>query len=291
MKSGLEKEMLMNDPTLDKIRSIAHADERIRGVLLAGSRANPGAPKDKYQDYDIAFAVTDMAPFYNNPAWVEEQFGKPLIMQMPETLRGAANDGNFFYLMLFPDDIRIDLSFIFDEAYADDGEPVVVLLDKDGGKGFFPPIEVDEKYWHIKPPTPLDYRSATSNFWWCLQNAAKGIARDELPYAMEMLHEVRGNLHEMLEWYIGVQYDFAIFAGKNGKYFKRYLPAQMYAQYTATFCMNDYYDLWAAIMTMCDLFHTTATAVSARFSFTYRQDEEDGMRGYLHRVREEMYKQ
>jgi len=57
---------------IDLILSVANADERIRGVMLGGSRANPAVPKDCYQDYDIAFAVTDMKPFFNNPAWVEE---------------------------------------------------------------------------------------------------------------------------------------------------------------------------------------------------------------------------
>jgi len=119
---------------MDLLFGIANSDERIRGVMLWGSRADSSVPKDEYQDYDISFAVTDMKPFYNNPAWIEEKFGKPIIMQMPETLRCAENDGNFFYLMIFPDGIRIDLSFIFDEPYIDDGEPVVVLLDKDNGK-------------------------------------------------------------------------------------------------------------------------------------------------------------
>ena len=270
---------------LEKILAAANADDRIRGVLLGGSRANASVPPDEYQDYDISFAVTDMKPFYNNPAWFVAQFGEPLIMQMPELLRGAENDGNFFYLALFPDGTRIDLSFIFDEPYIDDGEPVRVLLDKDEGRGFFPAIHVNEAYWYVKPPSAVDYRSCCSNFWWILNNVAKGIARDELPYVMEMMHEVRMCLHEMLEWYIGVQHDFKVSSGKHGKYFKKYLSPALYAQYAATFSMNDYYDLWAAIKTMCDLFHGVAPAVGTHFSYEYHQNEEDGMRVYLHSMR------
>ena len=72
---------------MDLILDVAKADERIRSVLLVGSRANPAVPKDNYQDYDITYFVTDIVPFYNNPAWVEAYFGKPLIMQMPEVIR------------------------------------------------------------------------------------------------------------------------------------------------------------------------------------------------------------
>jgi len=54
----------------------------------------------------------------------------------------------------------------------------------------------------------LFYYSCCNNFWWCLNNVAKGIARDELPYAMHMLNDVvRAELHDMINWYIGTQQD------------------------------------------------------------------------------------
>jgi aminoglycoside 6-adenylyltransferase len=269
--------MRTEQEVMDLLFDITNSDERIRGVMLAGSRADSSVPKDEYQDYDISFAVTDMKPFYNNLTWIEEKFGKPLIMQMPEVLRGAENDGNFFYLMIFPDGVRIDLSFTFDEPYIDDGEPVVVLLDKDNGKGFFPPITINENYWNIKPPTALDYRSNCSNFWWCLNNVAKGIMRDELPYVMNMIHDaVRCNLHEMINWYIGIQHDFGVSTGKDGK---------LYAQYAATHPNSDYENIWKAIDTMCEMFTPLAKSVAEYFGFIYHQDEEDGMHKYLNFVR------
>ena len=275
-KMRTEQEMI------DIILDIANSDERIRGVMLGGSRADSSIPKDQYQDYDIGFAVTDMKPFYNNPAWVTEKFGKPLIMQMPETLRGAVNDGNFFYLMLFSDGVRIDLSFIFDEAYIDDGEPVIVLLDKDNGKGFFPPITINEKYWSIKLPTALDYRSACNNFWWCLNNVAKGIMRDELPFVMASINnDVRSNLHEMINWHIGIQHGFDVSTGKNGRFFKKYLSVELYARYADTYSGSNYSDIWSAVFVMCDLFHDMALTVAKHFDFSYQQNEEDGIREYL----------
>ena len=270
------------------ILSVAKADERIREVLLTGSRANPAVPKDIYQDYDITYFVEDITPFYNNPAWIEEHFGKPLIMQMPETMRNPLNDGNFNYLMLFPDGVRLDLSFVF-QKYIDNGEPAVVLLDKDNGKGLLPPLpSPSDQCWHIKPPTPLAYYSCCNNFWWCLNNVAKGIVRDELPYVMCMLNDiVRSELHEMINYYVGVQNGFNLSTGKNGKYFKKYLPPELYKQYTATYSDSDYAEIWASVDAMCDLFHTLATAVAEYFGFTYRQEEEDGMREYLRMVKEQ----
>jgi len=274
---------------MNLILDVAKADDRIRAVLLTGSRANPAAPKDKYRDYDIMYFVEDMTPFYNNPAWVEEHFGKPLIMQMPETMRDPVGDGRFNYMMIYPDGVRIDLTFEF-RPYIDDGEPAVALLDKDNGRGFLPPLPVpDDKRWHIKPPSALFYYSCCNNFWWCLNNVAKGIARDELPYAMHMLNQVvRAELHDMIDWYIGTLHGFDLSTGKQGKYFKKYLPPELYARYAATYSDAHYANLWAAVDVMCDLFHTLATAVAAHFCFTYRQDEEDGIRAYIRMVKKQM---
>ena len=271
------------------ILDVAKADERIRAVLLVGSRANSEVPKDIYQDYDITYFVKDITPFYNNPAWVEEHFGKPLIMQMPEAMRSPVGDGNFNYMMIYPDAVRIDLSFEF-QKYIDKGEPAVILLDKDKGRGFLPPLLLScGKYWHIDPPSSLFFYSCCNNFWWCLNNAAKGIARDELPYVMYMLNcVIRAELHEMINYYIGVQHGFNLSTGKAGKYFKKYLPPELYTQYLATYSGSNYTDIWAAVDTMCNLFHTLALTVAEHFDFTYRQEEEDGIRQYLRMVKKQI---
>jgi aminoglycoside 6-adenylyltransferase len=277
-----EKEMM------NLLINFAKSDERIRAVSMEGSRANPAIPKDRYQDYDITFYVADIKPFYNNPAWIEERFGKPLIMQMPEAMRRPSGGGHFNYMMIYPDGNRLDLTFS-PNKFADDGEPSVALLDKDNGGGFLPPAipPPDNAVYYLRIPSPLCYYSCCNNFWWCLNNVAKGIARDELPYVMKMLNEVvRSELHDMIGWYIGAKHGFNRSVGKDGKYFKRYLPADLYAKYVLTYPGGNYTDIWAAIHIMCDLFRTTALVTASHFDFTYRQNEEDGIREYLRMVKE-----
>lgn len=50
------------------ILDTARADERIRAVGMNGSRTNPDAPRDIFQDYDIVYFVTDMQPFLADPS-------------------------------------------------------------------------------------------------------------------------------------------------------------------------------------------------------------------------------
>ena len=285
---GMAQARRTDQEVLARIVAVAAGDERIRAVVLAGSRANPDVAPDRYQDFDVAYLVTDVQPFRDNPEWVRQRFGEPSILQMPEAMRWPDGGDLFTYLMIFPDGHRIDLSFQASLAtFLRDGEPGIVLFDKDDGRGLVPPLpEPTDAVWHITPPSPLFYSSCCNNFWWCLGNVGKGIVRDELPYALQMLNTVvRPELHDMMSWYVGATHGFGVSVGKWGKWFKRYLPPQMYERYTATFSTADPGALWTSVLAMADLFHDLALVVAADRGLPYRQDEEDGMRQYLRWLR------
>lgn len=273
----------------DLIINTAKEDDRILAVMMNGSRADVHVTKDIYQDYDIVYFVDDVAPFWNNTAWLEEKFGKIAVLQTPETstLMPPANDGDFVFLAIFEDGNRIDLS-ITSNPYIDDGEPAIVLLDKTGELSGIKPRE---DFWFVKPPTEKLFRDCCNEFHWCLNNVAKGIARDELPYVMEMFnHYVRDMLNQMTDWYIGVNNDFKVSAGKMGKNYKRYLPDELYKQYAATYSDSDYEHLWAAVFTGCGLFRTMAKSVAERFGYTYNISEDENMTEYMLKVKENRLK-
>lgn len=269
---------------LELIINTAKEDERIRGVIMSGSRADTHAPKDIYQDYDIIYFVTDVAPFWNNTAWLEEKFGGISLLQTPEimSLIPPDNDGSFVFLTIFEDGNRIDLN-ITSDPYIDDGEPVIVLLDKTGELSGIKPRE---DFWYIKPPAEKLFHDCCNEFHWCLNNVAKGIARDELPYVMEMFNNyVRNGLNFMTDWYIGAENDFKVSAGKMGKYYKKYLPEELYKMYAATYSDSDYDNIWRAVFTACALFRRLAEAVAEKFGYTYNISEDENIIDYMNKVK------
>lgn len=267
----------------DLILSVAKEDERIRAVTMAGSRANKDCPVDIYQDFDIAFFVKDVAPFWDNEEWIEEKFGKPSLLQKPESMEliPPDNDGNYMYLMIFPDGNRIDLQFT-SWPYDDDGEPMILLLDKDGT---FPKIQIAEDHWYIKRPTAKQFADCCNEFHWCLNNVAKGIAREEVAYVMMMLGFVREMLIMMLEWYAGMNHDFTISTGKCGKYFKKYLPETIYERFKDTYPNAETDSMWKATFEMLYLFGDVAREVAAKLEFTYDDLEEQGIENYMKQVK------
>lgn len=285
---------------MEVIKRIALEDERVRAVYMNGSRTNPNAPKDIFQDYDIVYVVTDTAPFLENNDWIN-LFGDILLMQEPDrndfVREHSTADGNnsfcrkqienYGYLMLFADGNRIDLhiqTVSFMLAQYQEDMLTVPLLDKDGCLPSIPPPS-DEDY-HVKKPTKLQFASCANNFWWCLQNVGKGIWRDELPYAKHMFEQVvRMDLDQMVSWWIGMHHDYRFSVGKMGKYFKDYLPEPYWKLYSHTYSDAEYDHFWQAIFSACELFSAVAHEVSDTHGYIYLQDEEAGMLRYLERVR------
>lgn len=280
-----EKEML------DSILGAARSDGRIRAVYMNGSRANPDVPRDRYQDYDIVYVVTETAPFLADKGWISV-FGDPAIVQEPDSNDlgwGQAADfsRSYGWLMLFKDGSRIDLHIqvvqAMREEYGTDSL-TVPLLDKDHILPPIPPAN-DRDYW-VRPPSRPQYSGCCNEFWWCLNNVAKGIVRDQLPYAMRMYHEtVHAELDRMIGWYIGVQTGFSVSVGMWGKYFRKYLPAGLYEAYTQTYSDSCSAHFWAAVFTACRLFGTVAPAVGAYLGAPYPRSDEDNVTDYLKGMR------
>ncbi len=278
-----EKEMF------DLILNIAKKDSRVRAVYMNGSRTNPNAPKDVYQDFDIVYVVKDFETFTADINWIDV-FGDRLMLQMPEAMRNPSGEGHFNWMMLFQDGNRLDLTLIPIQRLELIGKDSlsIALMDKDGILPPFP--DATDIDYIIQPPSELFYLSCCNNFWWCLQNVAKGIARNELPYAMLMFHNVvREELHDMIGWYIGTITDYTVSAGKMGKYFKQFLPAKIYDQYILTYSDSDYNHLWDAIFNACDIFSNLAIQVGDACSYFYNRHEEENMRIYLYNVKNKIY--
>jgi len=270
---------------MELIMGIINSDERIRAAELNGSRANPNALIDIYQDFDICCYVTDVSSFTKNHSWIDV-FGERIMLQMPEAMINPSNYGGFNYQMLFTDGNRIDLTLIPIENYNPENpdSESILLIDKDGFTSPYIPAS-DKSYW-VKPPTELEYFSICNNFWWCLQNVAKGIKRDELPYAMEMFNiHVREGFNYMISWYIGVKNNFAVNPGKMGKYFKNFLNERQYKLLCETYSDSNYDNFWDAIFKMCELFRETAKIVAEYFNFEYIQSDDDNMTGYLNYIK------
>jgi aminoglycoside 6-adenylyltransferase len=269
------------------IVNMARNDERIRAVIMNGSRTDPNSPRDIFQDYDIVYIVTEVSSFKHDLNWIK-RFGEVMIMQMPDDMLEPppSNDGSFAFLMQFTDGNRIDLTLFplskLDKLGKDSLS--LSLLDKDGIiKPFALPNNSD---YLPKPPLPKEYDDCCNEFWWVCTSVAKGLWREEIIYAKYMLEQiVREQLMKMLAWHVGARTQFAKNPGQFGKYFKQYLEPDLWEMLQKTYADADYDNTWQALHAACDLFRKTAIHVAEHLGFEYPHGDDQRVSAHLHHVR------
>ncbi|MCA0968995.1 aminoglycoside 6-adenylyltransferase [Halobacillus litoralis] len=249
---------------LERILTTAKNDDRIRAVWLNGSRANPQAKRDRFQDFDIVYIVHEFESFTKDHSWVDT-FGERLIMQLPDENEDGRTD-SFAYLMQFTDGNRIDLTLHIPNEHPSIDSLTVVLLDKDGVWGNVPaPSEKD--YW-VRKPSAKEFAACSNEFWWVSTYVAKGLCRKEMPYARETYEgPVRHMLKRMLSWYVGAEHEFEVNVGSFGKYLESYLPADLWAKYERTYRNGTYEETWDGLLGMCDLFSLIGEEVARKLGY------------------------
>jgi len=273
---------------LELIVGAAQADDRVRAVILNGSRANPNAPRDLFQDFDIVYIVTDVSPFKDGGRWVTQRFGYVIIRQMPDDMGAPerAGRGAYAYLMLLADGNRIDLT-LYPVARLAELPPdslSVLLLDKDGLIQPFPPPS-DSDYWP-RPPSAKQFQDCCNEFWWVATYVAKGLWRDEITYAKAMLDQVvREQLMSMLVWYVGIRTEFRRSPGKAGKYLRQYLEPEQWALLLKTYSDAGVESTWEALENMVSLFRLAALPVAQHFGFEYPEGDDARVSAHLEHVR------
>lgn len=279
---------MRNETTMFRLfQRIAEEDERILALYMNGSRTNKNVEKDIFQDYDIVYVVRETKSFIGDPHWLE-QFGTVMYMQYPDENPLYPSDKENFYgwLIQFTDGVRVDMHVESVEHAAENiknDRLCKVLLDKEHVLPKIPEAS-DSGYW-VKRPAEGEFLACSNEFWWCSNNLAKGLWREEIPYAQDMANfVVRKELEKMLSWKVGTETGFSVSVGKSAKYLKRWLPDE-YRRYLGTYFGGDVEEAWDAVMAMCSLFEETALCVAERLGFEYNLEEGKAARAFLEHVR------
>lgn len=278
-----EKEMM------DLILNTAKEDDRIRAVYMNGSRTNLNAPKDIFQDYDVVYVVKETASFTKDREWIN-RFGDILFMQYPDDFPNCPKERekSYAWLMVFTDGNRIDLT-VKEISHAKENiledSLCTILMDKDG---ILPDIpESSDIDYRIKKPTKEEFAATCNEFWWCLNNIAKGLWRKEVTYAQDMLNfVVRKQLEKVLAWKIGVLTDYSVSIGKSGKYMYKWLSKEDWNTYLKTFCSAEVDSMWSAVEIMCNQFYDISKWVAEQNGYKFAEVEAKNSFQFFKTVKE-----
>ena len=181
MKNNLIKDMCSQHRSeVQMLRLILQTAKSLQvdAVAMSGSRTNPKAPKDEFQDYDVVYVVDDIDNLTSDLSWLD-QFGKRIIEQV------VALDHRRLYLMLFEDGNRIDLTLCPKEhinEWVDSEAGFTVLLDE---KSLFESYSPSPQRFWTSPASETDFEKSCNEFWWVSAYVVKGICRKQVIYATD----------------------------------------------------------------------------------------------------------
>ena len=246
---------------LDLILQTAKALQ-VDAVAMSGSRTNPKAPRDEFQDYDVVYIVENLDALAADLAWLEK-FGKRMIEQY------VLLDHRRLYLMLFEDGNRIDLTLCPKEHIKEwvDSEADFTVLDDPQGL-FAPYTPTPKRYW-TAPARATDFGKSCNEFWWVSAYVVKGIYRNHLVYATDHLYGIcQQELLKLLAWQVAADKG-TVDVGKNYKYLFQHLPAEKEKEYTALLDFSDQKQITRSLLATMHFFHKEAQAFSRKTGFHY----------------------
>ncbi len=246
---------------------------QVDAVALSGSRTNPKAPKDEFQDYDVVYVVDDLDILTSNLAWLD-QFGTRMIEQY--NVLGNRR----LYLMLFEDGNRIDLTLCpkdHIQEWVDSEADYTVLKDE---KGLFESYTTSpQRYW-TDPASPIDFEKACNEFWWVSAYVVKGICRNQLIYAIDHLYGIcQQELLKVLAWQVASDRG-TVDIGKNYKYLFNYLPAEKEKEFSNLLDFSSIDKVTQSLFATTQLFHREAQILAQKMGFAYDKEVAEKMMRY-----------
>ena len=246
---------------------------KVNAVAMSGSRTNPKAPKDEFQDYDVVYLVENFEELISDLSWLD-QFGKRVIEQ--EVTLGHRR----LYLMLFEDGNRLDLTLCPEDHIQEWVESEADFTVLEDTKGLFETYSPSpERYW-ITPATETDFEKSCNEFWWVSAYVVKGICRNQVIYATDHLYGIcQQELLKVLAWQVASDRG-KVDIGKNYKYLFNYLPAEKKKEFSNLLDFSSLDKIIQYLLATMQIFHQEAQSLSQKMGFEYDREVAEKMIQY-----------
>ena len=246
---------------------------KVNAVALSGSRTNPKAPKDEFQDYDVVYLVENFEELISDLSWLD-QFGNRMIEQ--DVRLGHRR----LFLMLLEDGNRIDLTLCPKEHMKEwvDSESIYTVLVDDKGlfESYYPN---PQRYW-TSPATEKDFEKACNEFWWVSTYIVKGICRKQLVYATDHLYGIcQQELLKVLAWQVASDRG-TVDIGKNNKYLFNYLPSEKEKEFSVLLDFSSLDKISQSLLATMRVFHREAQDLAQKMGFDYDRKAAERMIEY-----------
>ena len=281
------------DKVIEQLVRWGEQTDSVRAIILTSSRAIPHARTDRFSDYDVILALTDIQPFFADRRWLEV-FGRVLALYRDPFLSDRGFERSA-YVTQYEDSLKIDFSLWpvellksvvaepqlakeFDAGYR-------VLVDKDHlTDGLQSP---NYRAYIPTPPTETEYHDKIESFFLDTGYVAKFLWRDDLMAAKYILDNSlkQDHLLPMFEWLIEIENQWSVKPGPYGRGLKKWLRGDLWSALEQTYTGADEQSNWLALFRSIDLMRQVASEVGKALGYHYPDELEQRVRSYLQHVK------
>jgi aminoglycoside 6-adenylyltransferase len=283
---------IQEDRIIRQLMDWAERQESVRAMLMTSTRTSPNARVDLFSDYDVVLVVTDIHPFFEDRAWLED-FGKVLVLYR-DPIKLEYGVERFAYITQYEDGLKIDFTLwpvemvprIVAAPQLPDHLDVgyTILMDKDDlTTGMQPPTYAA----HIpSPPSREEYETRIEVFFHEATYVAKHLWRDDLmamKYNLDYAMKVN-KLREMLEWRMEIDRDWSVKPGAYGRGLKQHLAPETVLELESTYVGAGEKENWDALFRTIALYRRVAIEVGQHLGYSYPHELDRRAMEYLKKV-------
>lgn len=280
------------DRTIQQLMGWAAKQEPVRAMLLTSTRTNPNARVDLFSDYDVVLVVTDIHPFFEDRAWLED-FGKVLVVYR-DPIKLEYGIERFAYITQYEDGLKIDFTLWPVEMV-----PRIAAAPKlpdDLDVGYTTLMDKDDLTTALQPPTyaayipsppsRAEYENRIEVFFHEATYVAKHLWRDDLmaaKYNLDYAMKTK-KLRQMLEWRMEIDRDWSVKPGAYGRGLKRYLTPETVLELESTYVGAGEQENWDALFKTIALYRRVAIEVGHHLGYNYPHELDRRAMEYLWKV-------
>jgi len=279
----------------DSLRLWGQGSPLVRAALIIGSRARQDHPADVYSDLDVILFTTEAGSLAARRDWLEA------LGEVWCAWQGQVGSGEKEWLVVYAGGVKADFllaplmpgegaslpellaRFPYQEVWA---RGVRVLFDKQGSTADLPVIPLQQ----IQPehPSLVQFQTLEEQCLIEAARAAKLIRRGDLWRAKQACDgELKQTLLTLLEWHARARRGLAHDTWYDGRFLQEWADLRALQALPGTFAAYDQTDLGRALLAHLDLFCWLAKETAEALGYSYRQERDANMLGFIRDVLEE----
>jgi aminoglycoside 6-adenylyltransferase len=274
--------MEIRDKVLNEIIEFAKENDNIRALVLQGSLINDNAIVDDFSDIDPLFYVKDQREMAFNTDWIN-RFGN-VITNLFDELEEHEGYKHYMRMVIYESGLKVDFGIASVDLSKNIRElPLYkIVLDKDNALP--KPLVTDDSNFYVKRPSKEEYLSKINDVFWDSTYIVKSLWRNEIYFAQYMQANLHKLMRPIIEWYIGIKYDFKVNTGHNGRYFRQFLNDYEWSLILDTYSNSDIESTFKAVYASFNLINYMGVKIGESLDYPYPLNHENRVLKYIVKV-------